>query len=141
MEFPWFSSSPHGATNKRESAGGAEPINKAYRQLYDRGTRCPNNQPPWWWCQPLLFQGAYQSLEMQTTGITTNDRANRAPLPLLPRRMEGGTDRFYGALEIRLTADGTRFWNDRREGVRLPLFDEEHSLLEGLFPKVDKGVL
>lgn len=139
MEFPRFGLRPASATNKRESPGGAEPINKAYRQLYDRGTRCPNNQPPWWCpCQPLLFQGAYQSLEMQTTGITTNDRANRAHTPT-SSKVDGGMDRFYGPLEIRLTADGTRFW--RREGVRLPLFDEEHSLLEGLFPKVDKGVL
>lgn len=63
------------------------------------------------------------------------------PSPSFQGGWKEGTDRFYGALEIRLTADGTRFWNDRREGVRLPLFDEEHSLLEGLFPKVDKGVL
>lgn len=75
---------------------------------------------------------------MQTTGITTNDRANRAHTPT-SSKVDGGMGRFYGPLEIRLTADGTRFW--RREGVRLPLFDEEHSLLEGLFPKVDKGVL
>lgn len=51
---------------------------------------------------------------MQTTGITTNDRANRAHTPT-SSKVDGGMDRFYGPLEIRLTADGTRFWR-REEG-------------------------